>query len=633
MGASIVFISVDPIASRVIPTLLTSRGLRVEIVDLAKPGVTPRTDGEPSVVLLDCRIVADKLPEIDEAVPVIVLHHGELESVALALTRLNVAQKVDAKGQSFESLVRQILASVKSVLASKQAPQSQTQTQTQTPSPSQAQPKVQPRAQAETKSVAKSAAIQPIAGRVAVGRVVTPSPAGRLKWHELYRDQGLLAEEARSKAAQDVPKESDRPPPPRFERRLSRDEAVTRVAEYSQARPLKSTVSIALRIARDSTATVEDMARVVKQDQALAARVLQLANCSLHRRGSAVRTVEQAIVRMGVAALRETISSSTVLDQFEDPEGVMNVALLWEHGYAVGMLAADLARATRATPPDDAFMIGLLHDMGRAVMASELGQEYIDALLEARKHDLLPTTVEKQFFEINHADVADTLFANWEFDSAMTAPIANHHLSDRNLKHLAPAHVRQTKLLQAADTLAHAALLGDSGSDWIDSTSLDVGGSPISPGLVRSCLERANKTLDELRLLNASTNDATGPGYAAHIRSQLPKDATLGWVERNAEIDLMGVLAWTLGDHRRPDRQVDVLLATIQNSEDIEELERTIKHHDAPDRTVSLVLSVCGDELTEEVKERFSDRKTRVVPQVYRIPWVLASVNHVMDES
>lgn len=553
------------------------------------------------------------------SLPLVVLHHGAGDSPAQILRRDSAVACIDAKGHSLESLIRQLLASLETAAATGRVGVGAS-------IPSGA---VSGMAESRSDVVrSETGEVKPIPGRVSVGRFVPPP--SRLKMHELYRDYGLLAEEARAKT-EVASKPNGQSKVQQFDRRLSRDEAVAMVAEYSQARPLKSTVNLALKIARDSTATVEDMARVVKQDQALAARVLQLANCSLHRRGSAVRTVEQAIVRMGVSALRETISSSNVLDQFSEADGVMNVSLLWEHGYAVGMLAADLARATRSIPPDDAFMVGLLHDMGRAVMASELGQDYIDALLEARKHDLQPAVVEKQYFEINHADVADTLFANWEFDVAMISPIANHHLSDRNLKHLAPVHVRQTKLLQAADTLAHAALLGDSGSDWIDPRSMDIGGSPISPGLVRSCLERANKTLEELRLLNASVSSTTSAGYAAHVREQLPEGLVVGWVDNNAEVDLLGVLAWTMNVQRYPSRQTDVLLATVHTREDLDRLAKAVESHDSPDRSVPLVVSVATEDLGVKVREQFQDRPTRTLPQPFRVAWVLSCINGVLE--
>lgn len=617
MSVPLVLISTDPIGTRVFSRLLQSRGFDVRAY---RDADTLRGSGVPSasVVLLDYRVgwgdIGDLRGLLGSA-PVVLLHHGQCESLGGVQREHRVVATIDASGSTFEAMVGGVLKGLRAA-ASDDLPNAV---------PAEHAAQAHEEANEEAKRPA-AAVFEAIPGRVAVGRVVESSAP--LRWHELYRDQGRLAEELQT-GTDGQPASPGQAP--KFERRLSKSEVLTRVAEYSQARPLKSTVSMALRLARDSSATVEDMARVVKQDQALAARVLQLANSSLHRRGSAVRTVEQAIVRMGVSALRETISSSNVLDQFEDDTGVLNVPLLWEHGYAVGMLAADLARATRTTPPDDAFMIGLLHDMGRAVMACELGEEYIDALLQARRHDLKPAQVEKQYFEINHADVADTLFANWEFDAAITAPVANHHLSDRNLNHLASVHARQTKLLQAADTLAHAALMGDSGSDWIDVAALDLSGSPISPGLLRSCLQRAEKTLEEIRLLNASAHEPPMGGYAAHLRSQLPKNTTLGWAEYVGELDLMGVLAWSLGGHTTPEPPVDAMLATIRTNEELDRVARSAQVHDAPDHPVPLVLSVHGDPLRKETEERFSDRPTRLVPQSFRVSWVLAGLKSLLE--
>lgn len=637
MARSIAYVSNDPVLSRVLPKLLQSRGYEVRVFRTIDELASAVLD-EGSVALFDSRIGWENPEEVWaalESVPVILLHHGQASGPSATPTSRPVLAAVDAKDSTFEVILAEILKWLREATSAELAPSSSTAAAAHSSTHAQGSTTRGTTARGSatpetTTQVTEAQVTEAIPGRVAVGRVV--SSAKPLKWHELYRDQGQLARELQ--AAPDMASAGSDKAAPRFERRLSKNEATARIAAFSQARPLKSTVSLALRIARDSSATVDDMARVVKQDQALAARVLQLANCSLHRRGSAVRTVEQAIVRMGAAALRETISSSNVLDQFEDSSGMLNVSLLWEHGYAVGMLAADLARATRVTSVDDAFMIGLLHDMGRAVMAFELGEDYIEALLQARQHDLKPAEVEKQFFEINHADVADTVFASWEFDEAITAPVANHHLSDRNLKHLAPAHVRQTKLLQAADTLAHAALIGDSGSDWIDAAALDLGGSSLSPGLLRTCLQRAEKTLEEIRLLNASAHEPVMEGgCAAHMRAQLPENATLGWAEDAGELDLMGVLAWSLGGQTTPKPPADALLATVRTSADLDRVAAATKAHEASGRPVPLVLSVHGDPLRKETEARFSDRPTHLVPQSFRVSWVLAGLKRLLEDS
>lgn len=618
MDTALLLLSSDPIAIRILSRLLRTSGYEVRTCADAD-SVRACKGLDASIALLDRRLAWDAQPDVAAALgstPVVLLCHGPPAAGDTALDDVEVVGTVDALGMTFEELIRQLL---------EQLTRAGFRQPARVPAAGISVPAVPARAAAGAR------AVEAIPGRVAVGRVVEQSAA--LKWHELYRDQGLLAEELRSRAVGDVASADAAGSPPRFERRLPKQAAVAKIEEYSQARPLKTSVSLALRISRDSSATVEDMARVVKQDQALAARVLQLANSSLHRRGSAVRTVEQAIVRMGVSLLRETISSTNVLDQFEDPSGVINIPLLWEHGYAVGMLAADLARACRGTSPEDAFMIGLMHDMGRAVMASTLGQDYIDALLDARRHDLQQAMVEKQYFEINHADVADTLFSNWDFDEAIIAPVANHHLSDRNLKHMSPVHVRQTKLLQAADTLAHASLLGDSGSDWIDANGMDLGGSPIAPGLVRGCIERASKTLEEIRLLNESVHDGHGKGYAAYIGEQMPAGVTLGWVQDAVEIDFLSLLAWSIGGRGVPPERADVILATVRKAADLAPLERCIEHHDGPDRPVALVLSVVGDALSQAVRARYTDRPLHVVPQVFRTAWVLAGIGAVVPAS
>ncbi|MFI4881556.1 MAG: HDOD domain-containing protein [Phycisphaerales bacterium JB064] len=465
-------------------------------------------------------------------------------------------------------------------------------------------------------------------------------PSAKLAWHGLYDDSGLLEQETQASGKPEVTA-FERATPEPLERRLSRDETRERLEAYSEAKPLKPTVQMALKLARDSSATVEDLARVIKQDQALAARVLQLANSSLHRRGAPTRTIEQAIIRLGMGVLRETISSTAVLDQFSTSEGVLNIQMLWEHGYAVGMLAADLTRVTRQMSSDDAFLIGLMHDMGRAIMAGQIGQDYLDALLTARRSDIRPSRVEKAFFELNHADVADVVFRTWDFDEAVTAPIANHHLSDRNLRHLAPVHYKQTRLLKMADNLAHGALLGDSGSDWIHITDLKLDGAALSPGLVRTCVQRAAKTLEELRLMLASVPGATPPHeYAWVLREQLPQDITLATGTSTEMVDILDLLAWRLGETDLdafapvggpygPSDVPDVVLATLHTPQQVSELAHTLQAYDQSDRRVPLIVSLADEELLTGSTSLVTDRHIQVLPIEFRVAWVIRAINEL----
>lgn len=472
----------------------------------------------------------------------------------------------------------------------------------------------------------------------------------KLQFHRLYNDSGLLTEEAghsdQKSAAKDIEAGVfQRKRPARFSRRFTQAQTVEKLSEFAEARPLKSSVQMALKIARDSSATVDDLARVVKQDQALAARVLKLSNSSIHRRGAAVRTVEQAIVRLGMATLRETISSTAILDQFGSDDDILNIPLLWEHGYAVGMLAADIARKGSDVSPDEAFMIGLMHDMGRAVMSHQFGQDYIDALLEARRHDMPPDKVEKQFFESNHSDVAETVFKTWDFDAATISPIANHHLSSNNLKHLDPVHFGQTKMLQLADTIAHASLLGDSGSDWIDTSMLKLKGLTLDPGLVRTSVQRASKTLDELRLMAHSVDgDQTLVSCADALRAVLPDNVTLASIGDEDVLDPMDLLTWRLGgrqwaegmasfgDPVGPSDQADVLLGSIGKRADISRLLKAIEAHDTDDRRIPVILSATTKALTTEVRTQLDGRRNYILPGAFRVAWVLRMINHALAD-
>ena len=664
---NIVLISDDQLARRVFPKLLAKAGFEMSCISPAQSNSGSSSDslaGKHGVVVdlrIEPELVVLRLLEFcgwsPPTCPVIVLHHRNEAAMKIIGPRLPVHVLIDAGNEALGSIICQI----SEILGA--TPEAETEAAKRVPKAPQDRAKRAPNIMKTKRNIQQPMRHTKRAGKQTTAlsaKKTTQAPICRqsgtetdlqprtFKFHSLYKDAGLLAEETGAASGEAsgehmIPDLFERKKRTRFQRRQTRDETISKLAEFAEAIPLKSSVQMALKIARDSTSSVDDLARVVKQDQALAARVLQLSNSSAHRRGSAVRTVEQAIVRLGVSALREIISSTAILDQFGSRSDVFNVPLLWEHGYAVGMLAADIARKGSDTSPDEAFIIGLMHDMGRAVMSHQFGQDYIDALLEARRHDVSPDKVEKQFFELNHSDVADTVFKTWDFDNAVISPIANHHLSNDNLKHLDPVHYRQTKVLQLADKIAHAALLGDSGSDWIDSSELKLEGVVLEPGFVRTSVQRASNTLDELRLAaNSMDRDQSLGSCADNLRQQLPATATIASIGNEEVLDPMDLLAWRLGGAQWSDSMVafgdpvgpsdrpDVLLGSVGRRVHISNLVASAEAHDVADRRIPLVLSVATKALAAEVKNQLSGRQIYIVPGAFRIAWVLRGINQTL---
>src|ERR1043165_5481472 len=137
-----------------------------------------------------------------------------------------------------------------------------------------------------------------------------------------------------------------------------------------------------LSLTGSANASLDQVARAIRQDQALSLAVLKPANSALYNCSDRVDSIPKAVGRIGLSAIRTVVLSINVLDQFGDVPTVGHATIesFWEHSIACGLLASRIARTRGATPEhaDSMFTAGLLHDIGRVLMASRLGSPYTD---------------------------------------------------------------------------------------------------------------------------------------------------------------------------------------------------------------------------------------------------------------
>lgn len=207
----------------------------------------------------------------------------------------------------------------------------------------------------------------------------------------------------------------------------------------------------------DVTALAEKMSR----DQALAAKTLRLANSSFYGLPAKVRTVKQAIVVLGFDSARALAVASSVIEHFgasRCPQ--VDVASFWRHSIATALCAKILARHVRLDQ-DHAFIAGLLHDIGRLVLASSFPHEYAQVLSCCASDEASLYAAELKVLGVDHQRAGQMLAEAWKFPPAIQRAIGQHHapasadLGDvPGLVHMANAIVQALDL----DGSAHAAV-------------------------------------------------------------------------------------------------------------------------------------------------------------------------------
>jgi putative nucleotidyltransferase with HDIG domain len=199
---------------------------------------------------------------------------------------------------------------------------------------------------------------------------------------------------------------------------------------------------------------VATLADKISTDQALAAKTLRLANSSFYGLPAKVKTVKQAIVVLGFDSARALAVAGGIIDGFAvGKPGHIDVAAFWRHSVAVALCAKNVARCCHLGP-DDAFIAGLLHDIGRLVLAACFPEPYEQVDACCAEQDVTLSEAEQRVLGVDHQRTGQLLAEVWRFPPQIQRAIGQHHApSCDDLGNLAG-------LVHVSNAIVHALDLG-----------------------------------------------------------------------------------------------------------------------------------------------------------------------------
>lgn len=191
--------------------------------------------------------------------------------------------------------------------------------------------------------------------------------------------------------------------------------------------PFQHTVLELLEILNDPTADFKKAAKPIYMDATLSAQVLRMCNSPLFGRRSRVITIEQAVSLLGSDRLRSMAMTSTLVGFVGQGLPQVQINSFWKHSFFCGMLAKHLARLSGYTEVEQAYIAGLLHDIGQVpqwiLMAEEKPKHGTD-LIEI---SLDNPGMEQSVFGITHCKLGERMAMDWGLMPSFVDVILNHH--------------------------------------------------------------------------------------------------------------------------------------------------------------------------------------------------------------
>jgi putative nucleotidyltransferase with HDIG domain len=180
---------------------------------------------------------------------------------------------------------------------------------------------------------------------------------------------------------------------------------------------------------RDYNTSIKELSQTIQKDQAMVPRILKLVNSAFFGFRSKISDISRAVVVLGFNSVRNVIISVSIIDAFSGKEALedFDIKAFWSHSVAVAVTSKYLAGETHLQAPEDAFTGGLLHDIGKVVLALYFQDLFRKVWASAGENKLSFYDAENREMPITHAQIGARLAKKWQLPQGLVDTIRYHH--------------------------------------------------------------------------------------------------------------------------------------------------------------------------------------------------------------
>lgn len=181
---------------------------------------------------------------------------------------------------------------------------------------------------------------------------------------------------------------------------------------------------------KDPECSLADIAAIIEKDLAMSVKILQLVNSAFYGLYKNVDSPARAVNLLGLDTVKTLVLGIGIFNEMAPAkDNGFSIAALWRHSITTANFAKKiaLAEAAEKSVVENSFIAGIVHDVGKLLLFSNIGEKYLQAVTMANDTSLPLYQAEKQVFDADHGDVGGYLIGLWGLQGAVVEATTFHH--------------------------------------------------------------------------------------------------------------------------------------------------------------------------------------------------------------
>lgn len=189
--------------------------------------------------------------------------------------------------------------------------------------------------------------------------------------------------------------------------------------------PMPNVAQQILKIIADPDTTAQKLQETIMADQALTAQIMKIANSPFYGVPRAVRTLSTAIMILGYKMIRN-LALTTATKSINRRFGLTEM-MMWEHSIGVSIASFLIAKEIRFPDAEEAFLAGLLHDVGKQILNNNESEKYMRVIERTYNEGVTFYFAERDIFGFSHPEVGALVVRKWKLSEELENALRYHH--------------------------------------------------------------------------------------------------------------------------------------------------------------------------------------------------------------